>query len=203
MTNLNHSEVKRWKRDNGDNTYNVNYDLTSESNIIDLGGFTGVWADQMISRYNSNLFILEPVPQFYNVLVEKFQNNPKVNLLNVGVSVKNEKGIIFLNDDASSAASTIGDPTDVEYLTIDTVLEQWNLSEVDLLQINIEGAEYQLLDYMLEHNLLRKFKHIQIQFHTVIDNYEDRRNSIRQGFIDNGFELKFDYPFVWEGWSRA
>jgi FkbM family methyltransferase len=202
MTSLNHSEVKRWKNDNGDNTYNVNYELNSNSNIIDLGGFTGVWADQMINKYDSNLFILEPVPQFYDILVEKFKDNSKVNLLNVGVSTENEKGIIFLNNDASSSNSTVGEPVDVEYLTMDSVLEKWNLYEVDLLQINIEGAEYNLLDYMIQNNILKKFKNIQIQFHTVIENYEERRNLIQQGFIGNGFELTFNYPFVWEGWTR-
>ena len=202
MSSLNRSEVKRWKFDNGDNTHNINYNLNDTSIVIDLGGYTGVWADIMIQKYNCNMFIVEPVPQFYKLLENKFKNNPKVHLKNVGVANKNKKDLIFVDSDASSIDSNIGEPIEVEFVTIDNLFLEWKISYVDLIQINIEGAEYSLLEDLISKNLLSRFKNIQIQFHMTVEDYESKRNFIRQKLVDNGFRLKFDYPFVWEGWTN-
>ena len=77
------------------------------------------------------------------------------------------------------------------------------MSSVDLIQINIEGDEYPLLEYMITNNLLKHFNNIQVQFHLGIEGAEERRDLIRKSFIDNGFKVKFDYPFVWESWTKS
>lgn len=199
---LNKSEISRWFSDNGDNIHNLNYDLNEESVIIDLGGYTGVWAQQMIDRYNPNVYILEPIPLFFNGMVTKFGNNNKVRLLNVGVSNENKDGIIFMGGDGTSSNITNGESVSVKFNTIDTILEKWNLKNVDLIQINIEGDEYPVLEYMLSNGSINKFKNIQVQFHLGIEDDIIRRDKIREGLSENGFKNKFNYPFVWESWSK-
>ncbi len=203
--NLNTEAIKRWFADNGDNTHNITYDLNENSKVMDLGGYTGVWANQIISKYNPFVYILEPIPSFFEIMEEKFKNNPKVNLLNFGVSTEEKDGFIYLNSDGSStnkSFSTIADTINVKFKTIDKVLEEFKITQVDLLQINIEGDEYNLLEYMIDNNLLGSFKNIQVQFHLGIENDVLRREKIRQNFIKNNFEINFDYPFVWESWKQ-
>ena len=53
----NNNEIKRWFADNGDYTHNITYDLNENSVVMDLGGFTGIWASQIIERYNPNVYI--------------------------------------------------------------------------------------------------------------------------------------------------
>ena len=98
MTNLklNPEAINEWFRDRGDYTHNINYDLNENSIIIDLGGYTGVWAQQMIEKYNPFVYIVEPVTEFYDVLTKKFSNNSKVHSLNVGVSYEKTNDIIYL-----------------------------------------------------------------------------------------------------------
>ena len=36
-----------------------------------------------------------------------------------------------------------------------------------------------------------------------IEGAEERRDLIRKSFIDNGFKVNFDYPFVWESWRNS
>ena len=84
----------------------------------------------------------------------------------------------------------------------DIFLNEFKIDEVDLIQINIEGDEYDLLDYMIENKLIRRFKNIQIQFHLNIENCIQRRDIIRDKLLENNFEINFDYPFVWESWKR-
>ena len=52
MLTLNLQELAKWIASNGDNTHNISYDLNEDSIIMDLGGYTGVWAQQMIDKYN-------------------------------------------------------------------------------------------------------------------------------------------------------
>jgi FkbM family methyltransferase len=199
---LNKEEITKWFSDSGDYTHNITYNLTEDSVIMDLGGYTGVWAQQMIDKYNPNVYILEPVTTFYEGMVTKFLNNNKVRLMNVGVGVENKDGFIFISGDSTSSNLVGENSMPVKFNTIDTILEKWGLNEIDLIQINIEGDEYPLLENMLLTGSINKFKNIQIQFHLGIENDVVRRDKIRDGLITNGFKIKFDYPFVWESWYK-
>ena len=195
-------ERTKWLSETGDYTHNINYELTEYSVIMDLGGYTGVWAQQMIDKYNPNVYILEPVTSFYEGMVARFSTNNKVNLMNVGIGVEDKDGFIFMSGDGTSSNLTSGESISVKFNTIDTILEKWGLNEVDLVQINIEGDEYPLLEHMLSTGSINKFKNVQIQFHLGIENDVARRDEIREGFTGNGFKIKFDYPFVWESWTK-
>jgi len=156
----------------------------------------------MIDKYNPNVYILEPIPKFYKTMVNKFKGNNKVHLLNVGISTENKNDTIFLNGDGSSSNIKNGKPIKVIFNDMNTILDEWGLDSVDLLQINIEGDEYPLLDAIIENGLIKKFKNIQVQFHLSFGDATGRRDKIREGLKNNGFKLKFDYPFVWESWYQ-
>ena len=199
---LNSNEIGRWFNDRGDYTHNITYDLNENSIIMDLGGYTGVWAQQMIEKYNPNVYILEPVFSFYDGMVSKFVNNSKVRLLNVGVGIEDKDGIIYMGGDGSSSNLINENGINVKFNTINTILNNFELEYVDLIQINIEGDEYPLLENMISTGSINKFKNIQIQFHLGIENDVERRNNIRQNLLLNGFKINFDYPFVWESWEK-
>jgi len=198
---LNLEELSRWRNDNGDSTHNLQYPFKSDSVIMDLGGFKGIWAQQMIDLYNPNVYIIEPVNQFYSHMVDKFTDNPKVRLMNVGVSVENKESVIYINDDTSSCNSN-GVPTPIKLLTLQTILDIWKLNHVDLIQINIEGDEYNILEQITDHDVLDRFKYIQVQFHKGIYNHVERRDAIRDKLHNRGFKNRFNYDFVWEGWEK-
>lgn len=200
MTNS--GEITKWFADNGDYTHNITYNLTDKSVIMDLGGYTGVWAQQMIDKYNPNVYILEPVTKFYEGMVNKFSNNSKVHLMNVGIGTEDKEGFIFMSGDATSSNLANGESISVKFNSIDTILGKWGLNGVDLIQINIEGDEYPLLEHMLKTGSINKFKNIQVQFHLGIENDVERREKIRDGLVKNGFKNNFDYPFVWESWGK-
>lgn len=199
---MNYEQIQKWRRDNGDNTHNLNYDLDENSIVMELGGYTGVWAQQIIKKYNPNLFIIEPIEKFYSHMVSKFANNSKVKLLNVGVGVETKKDQIFINGDGSSRNIKIGEAIEIEIETIENIFDKFNLSKVDLVQINIEGDEYPLLENMLDTGFIENFKNVQIQFHLNIEDCIERRQGIQQKLLEKKYNKKFDYPFVWESWEK-
>lgn len=199
---LNRNEILNWFRDNGDNTHNLNYNLNENSIVMDLGGYTGVWAQQIINKFNPNIYIIEPIPKFFNSMVNKFKNNNKVKLLNIGISTVKKEDIIYINGDSTSSNLKNGEVISVKFNTMENILDIWGLDKIDLLQINIEGDEYSLLESMIFSGVINKFKNVQIQFHLGIDGDVERREKIRSGFYENGFKNKFNYPFVWESWEK-
>jgi FkbM family methyltransferase len=170
--------------------------------VLDLGGYVGIWAQQVADKYNSNLYVIEPLTQFYDQMLEKFKSNPKVHLLNVGVAPSDKRDFIYLGGDSTSSNLESGTKVEVEFRTISRILDEWGLVEVDLLQMNIEGDEYSVLESMLEDGSIDRFKNIQVQFHLGIENDIDRHYNICKALEDRGFKQKFSYPFVWEGWTR-
>ena len=201
--------LNQWFADNGDYTHNINYELDNDSIVIDLGGYYGLWIDEILKKNNPNIpniILVEPVPEFYNHLVTKYENYEKIKVINVGVSTdKNEATkTLYVSSDGSSTNFNINVKSVIQIKTmpIDKILSDNNINQVDLLQINIEGDEYGLMEYMIESNTIDKFKNIQIQFHLGIDNDIERRNIIQKNLVSKGFKNKFDYPFVWESWEK-
>lgn len=197
------TEVKRWFFDRGDYTHNITYDLNENSNVLDLGAYTGVWAKQIIDKYNPNIYLVEPVPTFYNILTSKFSQNSKVKYLNCAAGVENKDSVVYLNGDGTSSKIQNSEKIEIKINTIEYILDYFNLSFLDLIQINIEGDEYALLENMISSGAINKFKNIQIQFHLGIEDAIERRNSIRNKLIENNFKINFDYPFVWESWCKS
>ena len=201
--------LNQWFADNGDYTHNINYELNNDSVVIDLGGYYGLWIDEILKKNNPNIpniILVEPVPEFYNHLVTKYENYEKIKVMNVGVSTdKNEATkTLYVSSDGSSTNFNINVKSVIQIKTmpIDKILSDNNINQVDLLQINIEGDEYGLMEYMIESNTIDKFKNIQIQFHLGIDNDIERRNIIQKNLVSKGFKNKFDYPCVWESWEK-
>lgn len=194
--------LDKWFIDKGDFTHNLNYDLNENSIVIDIGGYTGNWVSQIIDKYNPYVYIVEPVPNFYNHLVSKFSNNPKISLLDVGLSDQNIEGTIYISGDASSSNEVNGESKTVKFLTIESIMNIWGIEGADLIQINIEGDEYKVLEHMVNTGLVNKFKNIQVQFHLGVENDVVRRELIQNKLIKHGFKNKFNYPFVWESWYK-
>jgi FkbM family methyltransferase len=200
--NLDYQEINKWFANKGDDTHILDHNLNENSVVMDLGGFVGIFGEKILKNFDSNLYIIEPLPQFFQVMKSKFHDNPKVNLLCVGVAQEDKDGIIYLNHDGSSSNVTNGNPINVKFKRIESILKEFGLDYVDLLQINIEGDEYPLLENMLETGIINKFKTIQVQFHLGMPNVVERRNRIQQGFIENGYTQKYNYNFVWEAWTK-
>ena len=57
-----------WFKDNGNFTHALNYTLNENSVVVDLGGYHGIWANQIIQKYNPFVYLFEPIPEFYNIL---------------------------------------------------------------------------------------------------------------------------------------
>ena len=206
MIDDNYNEIKEWLESNGDQTYIFDHDLNTDSIVMDLGAFKGLWAEQLNNRIKCNIYLLEPVKQFYLELENKFSMFDNIKYRQVGVSTSN----ISLN-----LPITVGDSTQIRendsdegelihLVTLEDIMKFWNITHIDLLQINIEGAEYEVLENWLESETINKIKILQIQFHNFgdIDNHVSRRKNIQKKLQERGYKLKYNFQWVWECWQK-
>lgn len=190
----------RWRSDHGDTKLRLGYPLNPDSLVLDLGGFEGQWAADINSRYGCRVIVFEPVAVFAEKIRSRFQSNSSIEVFQCGLGCGNRKEQIHLSADGSSIFAK-GNQT--ECITICDAVEWFAKREnpkVALAKINIEGGEYELLERLIEGGLVTNFENLQIQFHAIDPNSEERMKSI-QASLRRTHDLKWQYYFVWESWT--
>jgi hypothetical protein len=74
--------------------------------------------------------------------------------------------------------------------------------ETAVLKINIEGAEYVLLQYIISKGLHKNIRNLQVQFHLIEGQNCEELYSLIASALSETHELTWRYPFVWENWRR-
>ncbi len=193
--------VKQWFKDDGDNTLRLNYDLNESSVVFDVGGYKGEFAAAIISKYDCTVFIFEPIPEFFNIIVNKFIKNKNVKPFCVGLSDKTISEKISLTDNSSSLYISDENAISIQLKSAVEFISEHAINTVDLIKINIEGSEYALLECLIENNLIHKFRNIQVQFHDFIIEHPRERMVKIQNELSKTHELTYQYDFVWENWK--
>jgi FkbM family methyltransferase len=194
----------KWNKDDGNNKLILNYPLTEDSWILELGGFEGWFTQKAVSETKSNIIVLEPINQFCEKIQTKFQDNPKVHVECKGISDKRGSTIIYVNGDSSSQHIQVsGIKNEIELYPLEYFLEKYNINKIDLAQLNIEGEEYNLLDHWISTGQINLIKYLQIQYHIIDETSRDRKSKIEDGLQANGFINKWDYDMVFTSWENT
>lgn len=189
------------------------YDLTPDSVVLDVGAYHGSFARGIFEKYHCHVLAFEPVEQFIAHL-RGFDS--KVRCLGYGLGAKSAVVSMAVRNDSSSLY--LAESESRQEVVIRSVVDTFrdlNLNYVDLMKLNIEGAEYDLLDQMLETRLIDKVKYLQIQFHnfgpgepnyqpvggTNVVSLQRRRDTIRAQLAMTHQE-QWCSPFVWESWRQ-
>lgn len=180
--------------------------LDADSVVVDVGAFTGNWAQNIVDRYDPVIHAFEPNPRSFSQLAERAENNPKLKPQPYGLGDEDVTLDFTLNGLGSSMCDERSDKSDlprikVEIAAIDRIWETLELGNVNLMKINIEGAEFPLLDKMVEADLLRRVDCFLIQFHEWHPGaYAKRRKLLKE--LSKTHRVEWSFHFVWEKWVR-
>jgi FkbM family methyltransferase len=191
--------LQRWFDDKGDETHRINYDLDESSIVFDLGGYLGEWSEKIFNKYGCKIFIFEPVKKYYDEINNKF-NNDKIKTFKLGLSDKDSNVDVYDDGAQSSVYLKSGQKENINLVDYNNFINKNNIEFIDLMKINIEGSEFDLLEYIIKNNLHLKIKNIQVQFHKMFSDSESRRDKIRKE-LSKTHKLTYDYKFVWENWQ--
>lgn len=196
--------VRSFFAENGNDKLRECPSLNENSIVFELGGYKGDWINDMYKKYNCNCYVFEPVKEFCNIIAERLSGKAKVHIYNIGLGVSTSVATISISEDASSlyGEGTVG--AKIEIKSLEEFLTENEIVEIDLMQINIEGGEYDLLEWMISSEYIKRIRNLQVQFHENKDiNTKNRMMSI-QSHLEKTHRLEWAYrPYVWERWTLA
>jgi FkbM family methyltransferase len=188
-----------WFSDNGDKIHRLDYDLSRDSLVLDLGGYEGQWASDIFARYCCRVFVFEPVPEYACNIKRRFEKNSSIRIFQFGLSNETRRETLSICGDGSSAYRKGANLCEISLVKALDFFKENHIARVDLVKINIEGGEYDLLEHLIAANLVRSLKNIQVQFHDFVPHAELRMKRI-QDQLKATHSLTYQYPFVWENW---
>lgn len=197
--------VHEWNSMRGDITYRLNYNLSKSSIIFDIGGYVGQWTSDIYSRYQSKIYVFEPVDEYYKFIKNRFEYNSDIYVIHAGLGSRDRyENINIYNENSSTydhGKSKISKSEKIRIIDIKKYIDNQKISHIDLMKINIEGAEYEVLEYILESELVNIIENIQIQFHSFVPDAYSKRKLIRRT-LKKTHKLTYDFPFIWENWQK-
>jgi FkbM family methyltransferase len=180
--------------------------LDEHSVVLDVGAYVGDWSQAVSERYSPRIFAFEPNPHSFKLLEEKAAIFPGLfpqfyglgdRTEDLTISIRGLGSSLFESRDVDRESSRAS----ARVVDIDEAWKNLGLDRVDFMKINIEGAEFPLLERMIECKLLDRVDSYLIQFHEWHPGAYRRRNRIRRELLKT-HKLEWDYHFVWEKWSR-
>ena len=186
--------------------------------LVVIGAHFGVWLEGEIAKYkNQNILLVEPVPYNYEILKKKFSKKKNIFICTSAVFSENTKKNFFFVKGSSISklgkhwASGIGsfkkdhilnhkskrfqitdddiDEILIEFINFETLIKKFKIKKIDRLQIDVEGAEFDILnsidfDRINIKSILFESKHFDGTFKEG-----PKLDFIKKKLLSNGFNL--------------
>jgi FkbM family methyltransferase len=195
---------REWRRIDGDHTLRLDYDLGPDSVVLDVGGFEGQWASDLVAMYGCHIHVFEPVPEYAERISRRFAKNPLVTVHADGLAPAGGTVLLDVSGDTSSharAGTAAAATVRATLVGAQGVIEGLPGGRADLMKVNIEGAEYDLLDHLVATGVIERIRDLQVQFHIFVPDAEARMASLHEA-LARTHRPTYQYPFLWENWRR-
>jgi FkbM family methyltransferase len=126
--------------------------IKDPKNVVDIGSNVGVSVIFFKLLYpDSNIYAFEPDPATFEKLKRNISQFNKVFLYNWAISNINSDIDYYVNTESSMSSSmykrsSFQKQIKVKSITISNLIKELNLSRIDLLKFDIEGAEFVAFD---------------------------------------------------------
>ena len=187
--------------------------------LVVIGAHSGVWLTSLFEEYqNQNVLLVEPVPYNIALLKENTAKYKNISIETSAISEKNQiKKFYYVKPDAVKKlgkhwASGIGsfdkqhilnhknkrflvsdsdiEEVNIQYLTFSDLMDKYSVSSIDLLQIDVEGAEFEILSSINFEKI--EIKKIIFEFKHFDGTFKEgpKLKSIKEKLIKFNYQLK-------------
>ena len=139
--------------------------LGEHSIIVEVGAYRGEWVYEVATRYpTSTVHAFEPATLALKFLREKVGGLENVIIHPVGLDTADREATLHnCHRDGASVYATIGESETVQCIDAAQAID--DLAPIDLMHMNAEGAELDILDYLITIGCITKVKRIMLQWH--------------------------------------
>ena len=153
--------------------------LDEYSIIIDLGANRGNFSNELVMECGCLVYAIEAVPRLFDTI----PCHPRIRKFNLAIAEKNSPISFFVSSQEESGSVSnlppgiVVEAISVNGVTLGSFIESQGIDTVDLLKIDIEGAETGLLK-TIDNETLSRIKQITVEFHDFLP-YFDQKEDIR------------------------
>jgi FkbM family methyltransferase len=133
--------------------------------VIDIGANIGAFS-LYASYYGATVYAIEPEPNNLQALKNNIRLNDKENQVYVcPYAISDYKGTVIISDQGGDSTIVDSDISgaEVEVMPLDNFFALYHINEVDVLKIDVEGAEPEIILGASKENL-QKCKYITMEF---------------------------------------
>ena len=186
--------------------------------LVVIGAHFGVWLKDEVSKFiRENILLIEPVPYNYKILKEEYKGFKNIKISTNAVMDLNEtRSFYFVKEKSIHAlgkhwASGIGsfkkqhildhrnkrfqirdediEEVKIEFITFDMLIKNFFIKSIHKLQIDVEGAEYKILNTIDFSKIdikeiVFESKHFDGTFHEG-----EKLAKIKQKLMSNGYKV--------------
>lgn len=165
--------------------YDIPSDLLPPSSvrtIVDAGSNIGITSQYLAGRYrNARVFSIEPNPDNFALLQENVTSEPRIVPIQACVTAKPNQAVFITTGGRGShfQMNSHGDGVCVRGISLNQLCEERGIDHIDLLKVDIEGAEVELFG---DGSFLPKVRIIAAEIHGDYDLERFNADLSRWGF---------------------
>ena len=190
-----------------------------EFGLVVVGAHFGVWLKEEIEKFKKQkILLVEPVPYNYNKLKEDLKHLDNIQICTNAIFSENKLSkFYYVREESISKlgkhwASGIGSfnknhildhkskrfkieendivEIEIEFITFDDLVKKFSISSIDKLQIDAEGAEYEILK-SIQYNKIN-INSIQFEFKHFDGTFSqgEKLEEIKKKLIAEGYKLE-------------
>jgi FkbM family methyltransferase len=172
-------------------------DLKPGDTVIDIGANIGDVSNYFASK-GCTVNSYEPNPSCVDFLKMRFKKIPNVTIFEGAVSNYDGHATFFVTTNSSLSSSLIN--RNKEYQTTEVQTKVFNItsilmssaSKIKLIKIDIEGAEYDLLEELIKPELSSTFDYCAVEVHyNKMPELKTKHDNILQRISENKLSEKF------------
>lgn len=177
-----------------DKIYDKFFEQMGELNlVIDVGANVGLFTELCLDKKCNNIISLEIDNRSIELFKIIHKNNVNTKLINLGLGKQKETRTLYTDENNSLVSSLLPNHYSnlnnhilVNLISLGDLIKMESIDEIDLIKIDVEGAEYEIFDGINDVDL-QIINYILLEFH---DNY----GGILEEFILSKLrEIGFEY----------
>ena len=194
------SEIERFIVDGYTDFLYHNLDLQPEDTVLVLGGYLGDSVQRWLDISENKIFVVEPVEDYFKELQLRFEDHPRVELFQLALGDKNGTAQIYIDGLKSGSSANSGSVQSSKLVAANEFVANLAI-QPSIIEINIEGGEYPVMQNLFDSKLVSEIKTLIIQFHRFTYENEIYRSEIRANLSNTHNEI-YCYDWVWERWDK-
>lgn len=180
----------------------LEWPLTGESTVIEVGGYIGRWALQIAERYHPRLYVFEPQVWAARVCEEVLGDKARVFFYGLGTETTALSMGEWETDGCSFVKQGLGIPGTFGVMReMAADFRALGITHIDAMMMNIEGGEYSLIPHMLDQGIFPQ--RLMVQFHTFADPDGVQAAHIHERMAHLDYTVPWTYGAQLTAWERG